>query len=367
MKCSTIALVAGLALCGAAFANPKVPQRHTGTANKVEPVRVAKIQRNADGTIRFLTNWIDYSDLNRSERGAATPRFDAFGLTQGATLDTTDGDDAPVGNTLCDGSVPFGSRWWFGAAAHNPNSADDMKLDDGNATDGGTLERWDMAWAWTNGTGAEECLMVIFPSNVAQTDADLGCDDPTTDVGAGIVISFGVLASGAGYYYANVDGLSGLGTTMPANGGYIQIIASVVDETGITLATGPTQPMLWGTSEDYGEAGRNTGVAGIARVDDDNPLDGILDVTAECYGYDFGVCPDPLQAANAFWITGGGSGCAADFDGDGFVDFFDFDAYVACFEDALACPPGKTADFDGDGFIDFFDFDAYVAAFEQGC
>ena len=59
--------------------------------------------------------------------------------------------------------------------------------------------------------------------------------------------------------------------------------------------------------------------------------------------------------------------CPADFDSDGFVDFFDFDFYVACFEDANACPPGKSADFDADGFVDFFDFDAFVAAFELGC
>jgi len=58
--------------------------------------------------------------------------------------------------------------------------------------------------------------------------------------------------------------------------------------------------------------------------------------------------------------------CPADFNGDGFADFFDFDAYVDCFENAV-CPPGKSADFDGDGFVDFFDFDGFVAAFEVGC
>ncbi|MEK6703849.1 MAG: hypothetical protein AABZ53_16440 [Planctomycetota bacterium] len=58
--------------------------------------------------------------------------------------------------------------------------------------------------------------------------------------------------------------------------------------------------------------------------------------------------------------------CSADFDGDGTVDFFDYDALVNCFE-GLACPPGKSADFDGDGAIDFFDYDAFVVAFETGC
>jgi hypothetical protein len=74
-----------------------------------------------------------------------------------------------------------------------------------------------------------------------------------------------------------------------------------------------------------------------------------------------------FSVSGGFWVgTGSTPPCLADFDGDGFVDFFDFDAYVACFEGTV-CPPGKTADFDGDGFVDFFDFDAYLAAFEAGC
>src|SRR5262249_30959341 len=58
--------------------------------------------------------------------------------------------------------------------------------------------------------------------------------------------------------------------------------------------------------------------------------------------------------------------CPADFNGDGFLDFFDYDDYVACFETG-ACPPGKTADFHGDGFADFFAYDDFVTAFEAGC
>ncbi|MEK6701540.1 MAG: hypothetical protein AABZ53_04705, partial [Planctomycetota bacterium] len=58
--------------------------------------------------------------------------------------------------------------------------------------------------------------------------------------------------------------------------------------------------------------------------------------------------------------------CPADFDGDGTADFFDYDAFVICFEGG-SCPPGKTADFDGDGVSDFFDYDAFVVSFEAGC
>ena len=55
--------------------------------------------------------------------------------------------------------------------------------------------------------------------------------------------------------------------------------------------------------------------------------------------------------------------CHADFDCDGTLDFFDYDAFVVCFENSNC----SGADFDGDGSTDFFDYDAFVVAFEAGC
>jgi uncharacterized protein (TIGR03790 family) len=60
-----------------------------------------------------------------------------------------------------------------------------------------------------------------------------------------------------------------------------------------------------------------------------------------------------------------GADCPADFNRDGFVDFFDYDAFVGCF--GGECGPGESPDFNEDGFADFFDFDQYVTAFEAGC
>jgi hypothetical protein len=62
----------------------------------------------------------------------------------------------------------------------------------------------------------------------------------------------------------------------------------------------------------------------------------------------------------------GGSICAADFNRDGFLDFFDYSDYVGCFE-IEECPAGATADFNRDGFVDFFDYLDFVSAFETGC
>ncbi len=54
--------------------------------------------------------------------------------------------------------------------------------------------------------------------------------------------------------------------------------------------------------------------------------------------------------------------CPADFNGSGFVDTDDYDAFIAAFETGL-----ETADFDLSGFVDTDDFTAFVLAFEGGC
>lgn len=57
--------------------------------------------------------------------------------------------------------------------------------------------------------------------------------------------------------------------------------------------------------------------------------------------------------------------CRADFNNDGFMDFFDYDTFVNCYETG-DCPEGTSADYNNDGFADFFDYDEFVGDFEQG-
>jgi hypothetical protein len=54
--------------------------------------------------------------------------------------------------------------------------------------------------------------------------------------------------------------------------------------------------------------------------------------------------------------------CLADFNADGFVDGFDYAAFVAAFEDGHV-----DSDANGDGFLDFFDYGRFVEVFEEGC
>lgn len=85
---------------------------------------------------------------------------------------------------------------------------------------------------------------------------------------------------------------------------------------------------------------------------------------------------DPLQHAGPGFdenirdperdLPAGVPDCLADFNDDGFVDFFDYSDYVRCFESGR-CVRGRDADVTQDGFIDFFDYEMYVDAFERGC
>jgi hypothetical protein len=54
--------------------------------------------------------------------------------------------------------------------------------------------------------------------------------------------------------------------------------------------------------------------------------------------------------------------CAADFNGDGSADFFDYLDFVAAFDSEVCY-----ADFNGDSAVDFFDYLDFVAAFDAGC
>lgn len=69
----------------------------------------------------------------------------------------------------------------------------------------------------------------------------------------------------------------------------------------------------------------------------------------------------------SFYLNVFGPGpCRPDFNGDGFLDIYDFTEFVTCFEGG-SCPSGKTADYNGDGFSDIYDFTDFIVDFEAGC
>jgi hypothetical protein len=66
--------------------------------------------------------------------------------------------------------------------------------------------------------------------------------------------------------------------------------------------------------------------------------------------------------ADVFVLTPIPEPCPADYNLDGFVDFFDFDDFVLAFETG-----DPRADIDADGFVDFLDYDLFSVSYETGC
>ena len=161
----------------------------------------------------------------------------------------------------------------------------------------------------------------------------------------------------------NVDGGSGVHTFFPA------IYSNRFNDVGMVVgrSTSSTTPSVAVTGRRATDAAGTMAPLSI-QFTGSNGANGR-------WGDYFDIAVDPVNDTR-FWIIGeyqgsGGWGtwigsflitCPADFNGDGFVNGLDFDAYVGAFESGQA-----SADFNGDGFVNGIDYDEYVGAFEAGC
>ncbi len=70
-----------------------------------------------------------------------------------------------------------------------------------------------------------------------------------------------------------------------------------------------------------------------------------------------------IDISGGYWGVLVNNPCIADYNEDGFVDFFDYDLFIANFEAGLI----PEADLNNDQFIDWFDLDYFLEQFELGC
>ncbi|QOI99363.1 MAG: EF-hand domain-containing protein [Phycisphaeraceae bacterium] len=372
----SIALVACAGFATCALAHPGTGLQHAPwSGEKVAAQRAMKVMKGADGQIIPLSGWVDLNPVSR-EGASSTYLWDGFEQCPRE-------EGAPpvgfVGNTEngtgCDGVVGAGNRWWFGADYFNPHFVSDFQ-----EAVPGDVAHVNIAASYQP-LASSGLVIAIFTWDDCSLD---GLFLPNGDVVdgfvSGVILDYGALPpiTGGWAYFTAINLPAGF-LTVPADGegGFEFIYAESFDGTTFTLHAdaagdgGGVQPMLWGTGE------HNTPVQLLDRVgrstevqhDDDNPLNGIFDADindptfcVESYSYAFGVAPNPLGACFAVFAKDGDPGCPADFNGDGFLDFFDLDAFVEAFENG-----DPSADFNDDGFLDFFDLDAFVEAFEAGC
>lgn len=105
------------------------------------------------------------------------------------------------------------------------------------------------------------------------------------------------------------------------------------------------------------DAGRNAALPAWATLD----LAGNARRTDDPSASDTGAGSSPIVDMGVYEVVVA-STCAADFNSDGQINFFDVQGFLAAF---AAHDPA--ADFNEDGVFDFFDVQAFLAAFSAGC
>jgi hypothetical protein len=362
-----------------------VPQNLPG--REVRPTSAASYTI-VDGRMVLTSDWIP---LN----GATTRDLYSVAAFDSAEHDNAGGvlgpptDNAPG----CTAFVPTGNRWFLAAPGEqfptytNPFVSADMTTSTGGA--GALCEALSISWYIFVGPNEPDVDGDTLPDSdyyiAVQQFEDMdtaNCTDDGTNFLDGVIYNFSGNSWDPNFYnYSNITlNADGLFHTMPADGigGYQVILGVAFDGTNITIPTGvdpatglgvSTQTMLWGTGNNENPTPQpRAGTEVDGQFDDDAPIDGVHDLTFECYTYAFGVCPDPLAPSVTFWIKDGGTGgcdCAGDIDGSGTVDISDLAFLLSDF--GSSTPSQPCSDVDGSGTVDLADLAQLLSAFGSTC
>lgn len=148
-------------------------------------------------------------------------------------------------------------------------------------------------------------------------------------------------------------------------GGKIYWTDYVLDVLGRANLDGTDVQFIWSAGGNFNPRGITLDLAaGKIYWGQDNDFDATSGriMSANLDGTSPHVVINDIGLANYIEFVPDSPGCPADFDGSGFVDTDDFDAFIHAFEAGT-----DDADFDNSGFVDTDDFDAFVHAFELGC
>ncbi|MCX7924958.1 MAG: hypothetical protein N2554_03995 [Fimbriimonadales bacterium] len=365
--------VAGAMLCASfAFAGDKqkqLPLLPAEPGQMVMPQRMMKVKWE-NGKFVPVTPWIEVGDFAPAGPCSANEVlvFDHFG---------TDANGAPIGGSNCRPDFAPSSRWFFGPTYHNPYWANDIQTLVNAQYNGAVATSLTHAWFWNPLTSPERCIIII--GTTEQMDAE--CQDVHDVFDApgrildAVVLDYGPLAAGTGYYFSPVCLQAIGGLNLPATpaddgdpgttllGGYFVIYASAFDAgTGAVTYASRAQPMLW-SMQDAGNIGSSTSL----QWDDDTPTNGTHDAPGECFDYTYSVCTNPprvLGGMMAFWVT---PSCTSspDINGNGCVD--DADLLEVLFAFGSTGSPGIDGDANCDGIVDDADLLDVLFAFGTGC
>jgi len=306
-----------------------------GRGNTVTVTGVANNQTLADSSFA----WGDHA-LRLVNTAVNTWSFYAFGSTDLTIESSVFGElivdeqaNATMSNSLCDGSGGYVGVFNDGFLL----MASSTNLAQTTVTDGALLVAWNSALLSSTIDATDDAVLVLLNTPAA--------GDPAAHDAA-------VVFDGA------ID----------------PVEAAVGDEVTLRgsarMTAGPTSPWVFvGYTLDFGPGNDPTDWTPIAGLNPDPVRDGPLGVW-QTDGLDPGTYAvrlslhhtfgDPITVTAPATLAVGP--CPADLTGDGTLDFFDVQVFLAAF--AAADPTG---DFNNDGLFDFFDVEAFLAAFAAGC
>ncbi len=357
----------------AAIAQVKPHLQLVGPGRQVHPSRAASYVIHNDRML-LTSGWIT---LN-----TATPRelyhVAAFDAAEHESIDGVLGpptDGAPG----CAGTIPVGSRWFFGNSYNNPFVSADLRTGPRGA--GAACQAISLSWDVEFGIAETDHNFYIAIQTFEDMDT-LTCTDDGSNFIDGVIYDFSdVQPEPLNFSWANVSlNGTGLAHTMPADGvgGYQVILAVDFDpDSGslelpmgidpVTQRGAAAQMMLWGTGDNEPIWDGRRGSDNESQFDDDSPTDGIHDLALECYDYRFGVCPDPLCASVAFWMKDDPTACECDLDGNRIVTTEDLAIFLASFGATAPEIPTPAADFDGSEVVDLSDLGLFLSCFAYVC
>jgi hypothetical protein len=152
----------------------------------------------------------------------------------------------------------------------------------------------------------------------------------------GFVVGIANLPNGGAFVTDTIDltGLAGGGITLPDAGTFVRVRYLQPGTTDL-MPSGSVQ-IVYDASNDIVTFASNITGASDINTWRDADADTILEA-AEARSFAYPGRGAMVMGIQADVPVSGGGGCAADFNGDSFLDFFDYDEFVQAFENGTGC------------------------------
>ena len=348
------------------------PLELVGPAQRVEPVRVAKVRLRGDH-FELMSDWTSYGPMQRGFCLRYT--YDCFESDSTDVLTLRPTDTSPG----CNPPDSPDHRWRFADEFNNPFVSADMTMGSG------LVDGFLHAWSWTVGAAEADsdgdnrpdspCFLLLAIYDSMDTT---GCTDDGSSFLDALIFDFSPLPSSQEYYFAAID-LDRLSVQLlpPPDrvGGYQLFYSLSSDPSDPILPEGidsltqlgvAVQPMLWGTADAEPINDGRIGTQNAGQFDDVNPTDGQHQLANECIDYHLGACPEPLGAMTGF-LSLMQVNCrpCGDLNFDGQVDLSDLTMLLGSFGQPNS--GGSCADLDQDGVCGLGDLSILLSRYGTSC